>query len=165
MADHDGRGAKAQGIAAGELILQHDLEQLIHGPDDGIRRRIAATVLGAGELVDVVADTLPLGEEGKRGQIERWLRVLLHEWLATFTWTGENLSAQPVSRAEEAQLRSRLPIAWRLAAPLLRTWRRVEKWQAGGYRSGAISYEVFVGEEDAQRTHIASERPGFRFPT
>ncbi|MEQ1861148.1 MAG: glycosyltransferase [Chthoniobacteraceae bacterium] len=90
--------------------------------------------------------------------------ALLHEWLATFTWTGGNLSAHPVSRAEEEQLRARLPIARRLAAPLLRAWRRVERWLADGYRSGPISYEVFVGDGDARRTRLECERPSFRYP-
>ena len=90
--------------------------------------------------------------------------VLLHEWLSTFTWTGENLSAQSLSREEEASLRGRQPVAWRFAAPALRAWRRVERWSAGGYRSEPISYEVFVGEDDTQRTRIVCERPGWKYP-
>jgi glycosyltransferase involved in cell wall biosynthesis len=90
--------------------------------------------------------------------------ALVRGYLATFTWTGANLSAQPISQVETEQSRRRLPVSWRLAAPLLRAWRHAERWVAGGYRSRSISYEVFVGEDDVQRTRLTRERPDFRFP-
>jgi glycosyltransferase involved in cell wall biosynthesis len=90
--------------------------------------------------------------------------ALLHEYLATFTWTGENLSALPISRTEEAALRTRVPKPLLLVAPFLRQWRHVERLFAGGYRSGPIEYEVYVGEEDVSRTKIRCDRPGFRYP-
>jgi GT2 family glycosyltransferase len=90
--------------------------------------------------------------------------VLLHEYLATFTWTGENLSAQTISREEDARLRRRLPLSMRMAAPLLRSWRHVERLVAGGYRSGRITYEVYAGEDDGHRTSFICENPSFRYP-
>lgn len=90
--------------------------------------------------------------------------ALLPAWLATFTWTGANLSGQTVSREEEALLKKRIPLSWRLAAPLLRAWRRGERWRAGGYRSAPIHYEVFTGEEDTTRTVIACEHPPWKYP-
>lgn len=113
---------------------------------------------------DIEFESVADGEWVARALRRGHRAVLLHEWLSTFTWTGENVSAQPRSRAEEEKLRARLPLAWRLAAPLLRAWRRAERWQADGYRSGPISYEVFVGEDDAQRTRMTCERPSFRYP-
>ncbi len=91
--------------------------------------------------------------------------ALLHEWLATFTWTGANLSAQAISREEETKLRARVPASWRLAAPLLRAWRRWERWQAGGYHSAPIRYKVFAGEEDLTRTAITCEHPSWKYPS
>lgn len=124
------------------------------------RREVFASVGPFDVSLKSVAD----GEWVARALGKGHRAVALHEWLSTFTWTGENLSAQPVSRVEEAQLRARQPLVWRLAAPLLRAWRRVERWSVGGYRSGPISYDVFVGEDDTQRTRLTCERPSFRYP-
>ncbi len=113
---------------------------------------------------DVALKSVADGEWVARALGKDHRAVLLHEWLSTFTWTGTNLSAQPASRVEEARIRARLPVSWRLAAPLLRVWRRAERWRAGGYRSGPISYEAFVGEDDTQRSPLTCERPSFRYP-
>jgi glycosyltransferase len=97
--------------------------------------------------------------------LERGHRAaLLHRYLATFTWTGDNLSARSISREEDARLRRALSPWLRLAAPLLRSYRHVERMLAGGYSSGPISYEVFAAEGDRHRTHFTCERPSFRYP-
>jgi glycosyltransferase involved in cell wall biosynthesis len=90
--------------------------------------------------------------------------ALLHKYLATFTWTGENLSAQAISRAEDARLQQALPQWMRTAAPVLRSWRHLERLIAGGYHSGPISYEVYAGEDDDRRTSFNCEHPSFRYP-
>ena len=89
---------------------------------------------------------------------------LIHEYLATFAWTGENLSGQSVSRSEDAVVRGRLPSWMRALAPFLRQWRHVERFWAGGYSSGPIEYDVYVGEDDLQRTRMRCQQPSFRFP-
>lgn len=97
--------------------------------------------------------------------LERGHRAtLIHDYLAAFTWTGENLSAQEVSREEDARIREMLPKWQRRAAPLFRFWRRVERLLAGGYSSGSIAYEVYAGEDDTGRTRFTCERPSFRYP-
>ena len=90
--------------------------------------------------------------------------ALLHEYLATFTWTGENLSAQPISRDEDVRLRSKLPRLMRAAAPLLRSWRHVERLLVGGYLSVPISYAIYDGEDDETRTEFTCASPSFRYP-
>jgi glycosyltransferase involved in cell wall biosynthesis len=90
--------------------------------------------------------------------------ALIHKYLAAFTWTGKNLSAQAISRAEEARLRQELPHWMRAAAPILRSWRHLERLIAGGYRSIPISYEVYAGENDEHRTSFNCEHPSFRYP-
>jgi glycosyltransferase involved in cell wall biosynthesis len=90
--------------------------------------------------------------------------ALIHEYLATFTWTGQNLSAQAISRAEDVRLRQALPKWMRALAPFLRSWRHVERLIAGGYRSGPISYEVYADEGDEHRTPFKCEHPSFRYP-
>jgi glycosyltransferase involved in cell wall biosynthesis len=90
--------------------------------------------------------------------------TLLHQYLATFTWTGDNLSARSISREEDARLRRALSPWLRLAGPFLRSWRHVERMLAGGYSSGPISYKVYLAEGDPHRTSFTCERPSFRYP-
>jgi glycosyltransferase involved in cell wall biosynthesis len=118
---------------------------------DGLRFDTALRSIADGELVCRALN------RGHRA-------TLIPKYLATFTWTGENLSAQKISREEDARLRSRLPKPFRLAAPLLRSWRHVERLLAGGYSSQPITYEVYAGEDDAHRTAFTCERPSFRYP-
>jgi glycosyltransferase involved in cell wall biosynthesis len=90
--------------------------------------------------------------------------VLVREYLSTFTWTGDNRSIQALARAERLAALRRLPVWLRLAAPFLRQWRHLERLCAGGYHSGPISYEVFLGEDDEQRTRLTCERPRYQYP-
>lgn len=85
-------------------------------------------------------------------------------YLATFVVTEENLSLRADPAGEAARLRRITPGWARAAAPALRQLRHVEKLLAGGYRPAPISYEIYAGEEDAQRTRFACERPSFRHP-
>ena len=85
-------------------------------------------------------------------------------YLAAFTLTAENLS-QHADPAEEARkLRALTPRWAQLAKPLLREWRHVEKWLAGGYSSLAIAYEIFAAEDDQSRTRFVCEHPAHRHP-
>jgi glycosyltransferase involved in cell wall biosynthesis len=97
--------------------------------------------------------------------LERGYRtVIVHEYLATFTWTGENLGAKPVAVAELDAVRKELPAGLKLAAPFLRQWRHVERLLLGGYTSGPIEYSVYRDSDDESRTSIRCERPSFRYP-
>ena len=117
----------------------------------GLRFNAELKSVADGELV---ARALDAGHRAER----------IGEYVATFTWTGENLSGQAISRTEELAIRKRLPRWMRVAAPLLRQWRHVERWSVGGYRSEAIEYDVYVGEDDLQRRKMRCEQPSFRFP-
>ena len=81
-----------------------------------------------------------------------------------FALTGENLSLHDGRRAEARKLRELTPAWMRLAGPLLRRWRHLEKLAAGGYRSGPIAYEIYARDEAEQRTRFVCERPDFRHP-
>lgn len=85
-------------------------------------------------------------------------------YLSAFYFTGENRSAQPVSREEERRVRRAAPVWLRLAAPWLRALRRVEKCARGGYRSGPIRYAVYADADAEVRTEFVCERPTFRYP-
>jgi hypothetical protein len=88
----------------------------------------------------------------------------VREYLAAFTLTEENLSQRADPLEEAAKLRAITPRWARLAKPLLREWRHVEKWLAGGYSSPAIAYEIFAGADDERRTRFVCEHPAHRHP-
>ena len=88
----------------------------------------------------------------------------LRRYLATFTITGANVSGDAAAEVESARLRAEAPWLVRAGAPVLRAVRHVEKWLAGGYRSGPIEYEIYAGAEDAARTLFKCEQPTFRHP-
>lgn len=90
--------------------------------------------------------------------------VYLREYLATFAISGENLSLRASAEDEQRKLRAITPAWARVAAPLLRKARHVEKWLAGGYSSGPICYEIFANEKDERRTRFLCERPEWRHP-
>jgi glycosyltransferase involved in cell wall biosynthesis len=85
-------------------------------------------------------------------------------YLSTFTFTGENLGAQAVAHEETARAQAALPLWMRLAGPVLRKVRHVEKLLAAAYSSPPISYEVYVAEDDEKRTSLTCSRPQFRYP-
>ena len=88
----------------------------------------------------------------------------LREYLATFTLGESNLSLRADPAAEAARLRKITPAWARLAGPVLRQWRHLEKWRADGYASPPIAYEIFAGKDDATRTRFVCEKPGWRHP-
>ena len=124
------------------------------------RRRLFEEIGGFDTTYQSVADAEWVARALLRGS----RAVLLHDYLATFTWTGENLSAQAISRAEERRLSSQVPIGWRVATPALRLWRRAEKWWHGGYAASAVEYASYVGEDDESRSVRRCERPSYRYP-
>src|SRR5207244_4112450 len=68
----------------------------------------------------------------------------LREYLAAFALTESNLSLRANPSDEAARLRAITPAWARLARPILRQWRHLEKWLAGGYSSPPIAYEIFA---------------------
>lgn len=124
------------------------------------RRRIFEQGLRFDASLKVVADG-----EWVASALEKGHRaVLVDGFLSAFTFTGENLGESALARTERDRLRAALPLSLRLAAPLLRQWRHVEKLRAGAYRRRPIDYAVYVGEEDGARTALRCERPGWRYP-
>jgi glycosyltransferase involved in cell wall biosynthesis len=88
---------------------------------------------------------------------------LLSQFTSAFAITGENLSRSPVARHEEQRLRASAPAWARLAAPVLRQVRHVEKLTRGGYASRPIEYALYV-DDAAERTAFRVERPSHRHP-
>jgi hypothetical protein len=90
--------------------------------------------------------------------------ALLHEYLATFVFTGENRSVGEVAKQERRAARARLPAWMQVAAPALRAYRHVEKLLAGGYTARPITYEIYPSEEATERVKFTEPRPSFRYP-
>jgi hypothetical protein len=125
------------------------------------RRSVFGEAMQLDESVKTIAD----GEWIARALEKGHQFTYLHEYLSVFTFTGGNQSAQQAARTETARAQEALPLWMRAAGPALRGVRHVEKMLVGGYHSGPIEYEVYAGEDDAQRTQFRCERPAFRYPT
>ncbi|HEV7405439.1 MAG TPA: glycosyltransferase [Chthoniobacteraceae bacterium] len=90
--------------------------------------------------------------------------ALIHDYLTTFVFTGENRSLQDVAKQERLAARRRLPLWMRLAGPALRAYRHVEKLLAGGYTARPISYEIYPDAEAVQRVKFTEENPSHVYP-
>jgi glycosyltransferase involved in cell wall biosynthesis len=88
----------------------------------------------------------------------------LNHYTSSFSLTGGNMSLGANARDERLRLRAQNPLWMRLSAPLLREYRHVEKLLRGGYRSGPIGYDLYVGPDDETRSHLVCERPSSRHP-
>jgi glycosyltransferase involved in cell wall biosynthesis len=124
------------------------------------RRIIEDGVLFNADLKDV-ADGEWVCEVLRRG----YRFALVPAYLSTFIFTGDNRSTQPLAREEKRRALAALPLSLRLAAPVLRAFRHVEKLLVGGYRSAPIRYEVYADDDATARTAFTCERPTFRYPT
>jgi glycosyltransferase involved in cell wall biosynthesis len=90
--------------------------------------------------------------------------AVLHAYLGAFTITGENATSRANAEEDARKLREVTPAWARVARPLLREWRHLEKLLAGGYRRCPIRYEIFAREDDEHRTCFVVDRPSSRHP-
>lgn len=121
-------------------------------------------VVEAGFTFDARLKDVADGEWVSRVLEAGYRAAIVREFLSTFTFTGENRSTQPLARAERAHARRSLPLWLRVAGPLLRQVRHVEKLARGAYHSRPITYAIFAGEEEQQRTRLTSARPKYQYP-
>jgi glycosyltransferase involved in cell wall biosynthesis len=112
------------------------------------------------ELKDV-ADMVWVLEVLRRGH--RF--ALLHQYLSTFVFSGDNRSVQALAQSERKAVHARLSTPVRLARPLLRVYRHVEKLLVGGYHSGPISYEIYAQDDATKRTRLTCAKPNYKYPT
>lgn len=91
--------------------------------------------------------------------------ALIHDYLTTFVFTGENRSLQEVAKQERAAARRQLPLWMRLAAPALRTYRHLEKLLVGGYTVRPISYEIYPDPDATQRVRFTEVKPSYVYPS
>ncbi len=91
--------------------------------------------------------------------------AILRRYLAAFTVTGSNLGRGQMAAEEGTRFRARAPAWIRLARPLLKAARRIEKVLCGAWRQTfPLSYAVFTPDSGAGRKLITASRAGFRWP-
>jgi glycosyltransferase involved in cell wall biosynthesis len=89
----------------------------------------------------------------------------LPNYLATFTLTGKNLSADHATREEEARQRALLPRWMQLATPWLSRVRHLEKLMRGAYARPRIVYDIYPSADADARTTFTALNAEWRFPT
>ncbi len=106
---------------------------------------------------------------GDMGFVARALRAGFRaahvaRYLAAFTWTGDNLSASAVARAEEQRLRAAAPVWVRGLRGPLTLARLLEKFFSGAYRqTWPLTYDLFLNDP-AQRTAVTASAASWRWP-
>lgn len=99
-----------------------------------------------------------------KGLLEAGVRMqVLPEPLAVFTFTGKNLGASEVSRAEVARLSAgaRFSPVRRTAAVLT---HRFHKLVAGAYRAHQVDYAIYTLASPHARERRSAEKLGFGWP-
>lgn len=106
-----------------------------------------------------IADVIFLYQVMKAG----FRGVHLPGYTATFTYSGENLSLDPVSAQEKRRFFATLPLGFRLMRPLFFFFFFVEKILHGNYsEANSLQYAIYAANELKVRKEFKVERPGFR---
>jgi hypothetical protein len=88
----------------------------------------------------------------------------LRRYLAAFTLTGSNRSAEANAHLELERLRSQAPSWVRRARTPLNLLRWTEKCLAGAYHQpGPLIYSIYDDDESRERQTVAAQRPGVRW--
>lgn len=122
------------------------------------RRRIFERVM-FDESYRSIADVIFLYQVMKVG----FRGTHLPGYTATFTYSGVNLSLDPVSAREKKRFLATLPSWFRIAKPLFFFSFFVEKVLHGNYReTSPLRYAIYAGDDLSARREFRVEHPGFR---
>lgn len=106
-----------------------------------------------------IADVIFLYQVMKAG----FRGVHLPGYTATFTYSGVNLSLDPISAREKKRFQTRLPLSFRLFRPIFFLAFFVEKVLHGCYREADVLWYAIYSEDDlSSRREFRVEHPGFR---
>lgn len=106
-----------------------------------------------------IADVIFLYQVMKAG----FRGVHLPGYTATFTYSGVNLSLDPVSVREKKRFQATLPRSFRLLKPVFFLAFFVEKVLHGSYReAGVLRYAIYPEDDLSTRKEFRVEHPGFR---
>jgi glycosyltransferase involved in cell wall biosynthesis len=84
-------------------------------------------------------------------------------YTATFTYSGVNLSLDPVSAREKKRFLATLPLSFRVMKPLFFLSFFMEKVLHGNYReAGSLRYAIYASDNLGARKEFVVDNPGFR---
>ncbi len=90
------------------------------------------------------------------------MMAVIPEPLATFAFTGENLSATRKAQEEAQRWRGR---DWRNAtAPLFSLMHRLRKWRAGAYQRRDLAISIYTPDSPDQRKEVRASSVGYGWP-
>lgn len=90
---------------------------------------------------------------------------LLHQSLASFAYSLENLSQHQTATEERQRFRSLAPVSARLFAPIAVIQSRFHRLLAGGYSINPHNYKIFTQGNTDQRCEFQALRPTHRWPS
>jgi len=90
--------------------------------------------------------------------------AVLRRYLASFTFTGENLSLRESVRTEYRALRASAPTTARALKPLTIAHHRVRKLLGKTYSQEPFEFSLYTRQDPAQRTTRRAKHPTFRWP-
>ena len=89
----------------------------------------------------------------------------ISEPLASFVFSGENLSFQKAASSETARLFQMAPAYARFGKPLILAAYRFKRLLSGNYSTPSHTYEIFTRESPGKRVAFFVEHPTFRWRT
>lgn len=106
-----------------------------------------------------IADVIFLYEVMKRGFIGGHVK----RYFAVFTFSGTNLSLNPISDVEKKEFNNTLPRWYRILKPVFFMLFFVERILKDTYREKSfLSYSIFTKESLSKRKMLTKMNPGFR---
>ena len=90
----------------------------------------------------------------------------IEKYLSSFTWTGNNLSSNEVSKNELFLINDSFPKWIHLFKKPINFLRLTEKTLSGAYfTSKPLEYKIYVKEDPNKRNHFSFNNIDFRWPT
>ncbi len=107
-----------------------------------------------------IADVIFLWNVMKKG----FKGVHLKKYFSVYTYSGNNLSLDPISSIEKKRFNKTLPVWYKLVKPILFCLFFVEKVLYDTYREKSpLSYSIFSKNNSSGRITRTEDNPGFRF--
>lgn len=87
----------------------------------------------------------------------------IRKYFSAFTYSGENLSLNPISVIEKARFNRTLPVWYKALKPLFFLLFFIERIVSNVYNEKSpLTYAIYRGQNLHKRTVTVKERPGFR---
>ena len=87
----------------------------------------------------------------------------IRKYFSTFTYSGENLSLDPISAIEKVSFNRTLPFWYKVVKPLFFLLFFIERILKNVYRNESpLVYSIYRGENLDNRMKTSKENPGFR---